>query len=86
MAISYGGGKTPTGGFEIQEATIGRPTAYGDTAKLSEIGRISLQNIDAENRNQCVLLHLVLGRNDCEKGEKMESLASITSWPIRMNG
>ena len=62
--ITWGGG-IPLGDCESQEVKIGRlhfrAIDFGDTIRLSERSRLHLGDVEAQERNQCVLLHTVEG-------------------------
>ena len=70
------GRRIPLGDCDVQEITIGslhfRGIDYGDTIRLSEKSRITLQNVEAKEKNPCVLLHLVAGAQWLREGRKME--------------
>ena len=68
------GRKIPLGDCEVQERTIGylhfRSVDFGDTIRLSERNRVCLENVAAQERNRCVLLHLVAGTQWGREGKK----------------
>ena len=68
------GRKLPLGDCEVQEVPIGRlrfrAVDSGDTIRLSGRSRISLDHVDAQERNQCVLLHVVAGAQWARDGER----------------
>ena len=67
----------PLGDCEAQDITIGRlhfrALDFGDTIRLSERSRIHLSNVDAQECNQCVLLHTVAGTQWAREGRKKRS-------------
>ena len=68
------GRKIPLGDCEAKEVTIGRlhfrAIDFCDTIRLSERGRIHLENADAQDRNQFALLHAVAGTQWSREGRR----------------
>ena len=82
--------KIPLGDCEAQEVTIGnlhfRAIDFGDTVRLSERSKVALGNIDALERNQCVLIHTAAGTQWAREGGKTVFPHCHECWMRPRNG
>ena len=72
--VASRGRKIPLGDLEVQEITLGklhfRAIDFGDTIRLSERSKSVVCHIESQEKNQCVLLHMVAGTQWSREGGK----------------